>query len=109
MIPVEGGASFFCEPLPDGFMRSVIRVAPGLGLEPERLAGALVIVQHGELEIECTAGTARRFGRGSMVCIARVPVARLRNSGHDPLVLVAVSRLMAADEFRLDAGSYCDD
>ena len=97
------------EPVPDGFTRRVYRVAPGFALEPQHLSGALMIVQEGELEVECRADMSRRFARGSMVCIARIPVARLRNAGTDPLVLVAVSRLPATDEFRRDAGSYCDD
>ena len=103
----------FRGPLPEGFCRRVFRVAPGheLGLGTGRLPDAIVLVEQGELEIECRAGTRRRFGRGSMIPIARLPVSHLRNVGVGPLVLVAVSRALpsATDEFRRDLGSYGDD
>jgi hypothetical protein len=100
------------DPLPAGFSRRVFRVAPGLelGLDANDLPDAIVVVEEGELELECCAGTRRRFGRGSMVPIARLPVARARSVGPGPLVLVAVSRAprQATDDFLRDAGSYCD-
>ena len=94
--------------LPEGFSRHVFEVAPGLALEvePDRVPDAVVVVEHGELELECPAGTCGRFGPGSMIPISRFPVARLRNIGPGPLVLVAVLR--ATDEFRPVAGSYGD-
>jgi hypothetical protein len=111
MTPDEG-AAFFREPLADGFSRRVFRVASGLelGLEPARLLDAIVVVERGELELECLAGTRRRFGRGTMIPPSQLPVSHLRSVGSDPLVLVVVSRagLGATDEFPRDAGSYCD-
>jgi hypothetical protein len=82
-----------------GFCRRVFRVAPGLefGLEPGSLPDAIVVVEEGELELECRAGTCRRFGRGSMIPIARLPLSHLRSVGPGPLVLVAVSRATARD------------
>jgi hypothetical protein len=111
-VDESGGDALFRRPLPRGFSRRVLRVAPGLelGLEPGDLPDTIVVVERGELELECRAGTCRRFGPGSMIPIARLPVAHLRSVGCGPLVLVAVSRspLRATDEFRLDAGSYDD-
>jgi hypothetical protein len=114
MTPDESaGDALFRDPLADGFFKRVFQVAPGLelGVEPGRLRDAIVIVKDGELELECRAGSCRRFGRGSMIPIARLPVFHLRSVGQDPLVLVAVSRApqRATDEFLLDAGSYGDD
>jgi hypothetical protein len=113
MTADEGaGDALFCDPLPVGFSRRVFRVAPGLelGLEPDCLPDAIVVVEQGKLELECRAGTRRLFGRGSMIPLALLPVAHLRSVGPSPLVLVAVSRaqLRATDEFRRDAGSYGD-
>jgi hypothetical protein len=106
----SAGEALFRDPLPAGFSRRVFRVAPGLelGLEPGRLPHAIVVVEQGELELECRAGTCRRFGRGSMIPIARLPIAHLRSVGAGPLVLVAVSRgpVRGTDEFPRDAGSY---
>ena len=107
------GDALFRHPLPDGFSRRVFRVPPGLelGLEPGRLPDdAIVVVEEGELELECKAGARRRFGPGSMIPIARPPLAHARSVGPGPLVLVAVSRasLPGADEFLRGAGSYGD-
>jgi hypothetical protein len=104
--------ALFRAPLPAGFSRRVVGVAPGheLGLEPGGLPDAIVVVEQGELELECRAGTCRLFAPGSMIPIARLPIAHLRNVGPGPLVLVAVSRapLQGSDEFLRDAGSYSD-
>lgn len=104
--------ALFGDPLPEGFARRVFHVAPGheLGLERDGLPDAIVVVEQGELEVECRAGARRRFARGSMICITRLPLARLRSVGTCPLVLVAVSRASRpeADEFPRDSGSYCD-
>lgn len=105
----SAGDALFSDPLPDGFAMSVYRAAPGrdLGLEPFPPRDAIVVVEQGELELECRAGACRRFGRGSMIPIARLPVAHLRSTGALPLVLVAVAR--ASDEFPRAAGSHTDD
>jgi hypothetical protein len=104
--------ALFRDPLPDGFSRRILRVGPGLelGLERGGVRDAIVVVERGELELECRAGTCRRFGRGSMIPIARLPVTRLRSVGLGPLLLVAVSRAPRAgtDEFLRDPGSYVD-
>jgi hypothetical protein len=104
--------ALFRAPLPPGFSRRVFRVTPGLdlGLEPSHLPDAIVVVEQGEAELECRAGTCRRFGRGSMIPIARLPIAHLRSVGPGPLVLVAVSRasVPGIDEFLRGSGSYSD-
>jgi RNA polymerase sigma-70 factor (TIGR02960 family) len=88
------GDALFRVPLPQGFVKCVFRAPPGLELdmEPMCLPDAIVVVEQGELELECRAGTRRRFGPGSMIPIACLPVSRLRSAGPDPLVVVAVSR-----------------
>ena len=91
MTPHGGGSdALFRGPLPAGFSRRVVEVAPGL---------------------ECRAGTCGRFAPGSMLSIARLPVAHLRSVGPGPLVLVAVSRAAGegTDEFQRDLGSYGRD
>jgi hypothetical protein len=111
MTPDEGACrALFRDPLPAGFSRRVLQVAPGLELDPgpRGVPDAIVIVEEGEAELECQSGTRRRFGSGSMIPLARVPIAHLRSVGPGPLVLVAVSRapLRATDEFLRDPGSY---
>jgi hypothetical protein len=99
--------ALFGEPLPEGFSRRVVRAAPGREVRLEHVHGAIVVVEQGELELECRAGACRRFGRGAMVPIARLHLAHLRSVGSSPLVLIAVAR--AGDEFPRAAGSHPDD
>jgi len=108
----SAGGALFRDPLPAGYWRRVLRVAPGLEVDVEArgLSDAIVVVERGAVELECRAGTRRRFGRGSMIPIARLPLAHLRNVGLGPLVLVVVSRASTpgTDEFLRGSGSYCD-
>src|SRR5262245_21804644 len=101
--------AFRRRPLPEGFSRRVFRLGPGLelALEPGHMPDAVVVVEQGELELACRAGTCRRFGRGSMIPIARLPVSCVRSVGPGELTLVAVSR--ATDEFPRELGSHVDD
>jgi hypothetical protein len=107
----SAGYALFRDPLPAGFSRRVLRVAPGRELDLANSApDAIVVVEEGVAELECRSGMRRRFGRGSMIPIARLPIAHLRSVGPGPLVLVAVSRasLSGIDEFLRDPGSYVD-
>jgi hypothetical protein len=54
--------------------------------------GALVVVERGELELECLDGRRERFGRGDVLCLTGVRLRALRNPGHRAVLLVAVSR-----------------
>ena len=53
---------------------------------------ALVLVESGEVELECEGGSRERFGHGDLVCLAHLPLRALHNHGHEPARLVAVSR-----------------
>jgi hypothetical protein len=101
--------ALFRDPLPAGFSRRVLRVEPGLDLDFEA-RDAIVLVEEGELELECRSGTRWCFGRGSMIPLARGLLVRLRSVGPLPLVLVAVSRKSApaTDDFLRGSGSYFD-
>ena len=106
------GDALFRGPLPEGFSRRLLRAGPGLELvlAPGSLPDAIVVVEEGVLELECTAGGRRRFGPGSMIPVARLPLTHLRSVGPAPLRLIAVSRasLPGTDEFPSDPGSYVD-
>jgi len=106
------GDALFRDPLPAGFSRRVLRVAPGseLDLEATGVANAILVVEEGEAELECRSGTRGRFTRESMIAIGRFPIAHLRCVSAGPLVLVAVSRasLPGTDEFLRSPGSYFD-
>jgi hypothetical protein len=72
----------------------VVVVAPG----GERLydatewCDALVEVEHGELDVEMRDGARCHFASGVVLWLVGLPITRLYNPGHEPTVLVAVSR-----------------
>jgi Cupin domain len=73
----------------------VVTVAPG---RERRYAetewrDALVVVEHGEVELETEDDARWRFGRGDMLWLAGLPLRAVRNRGAEPARLVAVSRL----------------
>jgi mannose-6-phosphate isomerase-like protein (cupin superfamily) len=94
MTAEETACRLFQGPLPAGYARRVFRVAPGLelGVQPSHLRDAIMVVAQGELELECRAGTCRRFGCGSMIPIGPMSIPHVRNPGPDPLVLLVISR-----------------
>jgi hypothetical protein len=53
---------------------------------------ALIVVERGEVEVECLIGARWRFVAGEMLCLERLPVRALRSPGPLPALLSAVSR-----------------
>jgi len=74
--------------------RRTVILQPGDGLDfaAADWADTLVIVEHGELELQCRSGRRARFGAGAVLTLVGLPVRRLRNSGSGPLVLSALTR-----------------
>jgi hypothetical protein len=80
--------------LPPGFEVRAVAVAPGRE-RPYHEADwldALVVIERGEIELECLGGTRRRFARGDVLWLGGLPLRALRNYGRGPAVLAAVSR-----------------
>ena len=57
----------------------------------------LVLVQAGEIELECTRGGHRRFGPGALLPLGSLSLRALYNPGLEPVRLTAVSRTMRAE------------
>lgn len=79
------------------FSKEFVELAPGeaLRVDPARWQDAIVFVERGEIELECTSGECRSFARTSIVCLS--PVIRLlRCRGDEPVRLVAISRRTSA-------------
>jgi hypothetical protein len=55
-------------------------------------ADTLVVVERGELEIECRSGRRATFAADAVLTLVELPVRCLRNRGSEPLVLSAVTR-----------------
>jgi hypothetical protein len=80
--------------LPAAFVRREVVVAPGDArpYDPAEWWDAIVVVEHGEVELECHAGLLARFKRGDTLWLTGLPVRALHNHGSEPAVLVAISR-----------------
>jgi quercetin dioxygenase-like cupin family protein len=88
------GLSFIERPLPPAFEMRTVSIAPGCALAYDALAwrDALVVVERGEIEIECMHGTRRRFAHGDVLWLIGLPLRALHNRGREAVVLVAVAR-----------------
>jgi hypothetical protein len=82
-------------PVPPEFQVRVIAIAPGHAkrYDEAEWRDALVVVEHGEVELECLGGTRGRFGRGDVLWLVGLPVRALHNRGTRPALMVAVARL----------------
>ena len=89
----------FRGPLPPGFTRRRVRVAPGAerAYDAREWRDAIVLVESGELHLVGGGSGGRRFRAGDVIALSDLPVRALRNGGTAPAVLVAVAR---GDEFR---------
>jgi hypothetical protein len=74
-------------------VREVV-IAAGVELPYDRAEweDALVIVDGGEIELECVLGSRARFQLGDILCLAGLSLRALRNPGDEPALLVAVAR-----------------
>jgi hypothetical protein len=79
------------------FDRRVVAVPPGdvLDYDEADWRDVLVIVVRGEIQVETRARRAR-FGRGSVLSLAGLPVRALHNRGAEPAELVTVRRRRSA-------------
>jgi quercetin dioxygenase-like cupin family protein len=86
--------SFIERPLPPAFERRTVSIAPGCTLAYDALAwrDALVVVERGEIELECVHGACRRFQRGDVLWLVGLSLRALHNRGREPAVLAAVVR-----------------
>jgi hypothetical protein len=89
--------------LPPGFELRVVTVAPGQqrAYDQPEWRGGLVIVERGEIDLECLGGSRRRFGCGDVLWLDGLPLRALHNPGRELAVLTAVSRCpgQSTDEF----------
>ncbi len=77
-----------------GFRRRSVVLEPG----ESRRSGdtewrdALVVVERGDVELECAAGGRRRFSGGAVLWLEGIDLRVLHNVGDGPVVLLAVRR-----------------
>jgi quercetin dioxygenase-like cupin family protein len=94
-MPGADGLSFLGTPCPTNFRLRTLTVPPGgvTDYQPAEWNDALVVVERGELEVECRSGARAHFSAGAIVVFAALPLRRLHNAGSGPLVLSALSRV----------------
>lgn len=85
--------SFLGKGCPSGFRLATTVLAPGteLAFRAADWRDALVIVEIGELEIECTSGARAGFEEGAVLAFAGFTPRCLRNPGDGPLVISSLS------------------
>lgn len=89
--------SFLNRRLSSTFDKRVVTLEPGTS-RPYLAADwhdALVVVEAGEVLLECADGGRRPFAAGAVLWLAGLGLLALHNEGADPAVLVAVSRRRA--------------
>jgi quercetin dioxygenase-like cupin family protein len=90
----HGRLSFFGRRLPPAFAVRAVRLAPGRAAVFHEAAwrDALVVVERGEIELECASGVRLRCRCGDVLWLTGLSVRALRNPGAEVAVLGAVSR-----------------
>src|SRR5215210_2119254 len=76
-------------PLPSRFRLRGVTVEPGCtrAYRAEEWEDALVVVESGEIELECRAGGRRRFPAGAVMWLHGMNLHALHNPGSEPTVL----------------------
>jgi hypothetical protein len=86
--------------LGSSFRRRVVTIAPGRArlYDAAEWRDALVVVEQGEVHIECRAGRFRPFAQGAVLWLTGLALRALHNRGPQPAVLVAVWRAAPDDD-----------
>jgi hypothetical protein len=89
-----GPLSFLGRPPPSPFELWMVTLGPGHALPYDQAEwrDAVVVVEAGEVELECEGGGRQRFLAGDVLCLRGLPLRALRNPWPEPAVLVAVTR-----------------
>ena len=92
--PDERPVSFLGLPTPAGMDVHVVSIPAHTQLvyEPAAWAGTLVVVEAGEIELECRGGTSVCFGARSVLFFDGLGLRAIRNNSGEKVLLSAVSR-----------------
>jgi quercetin dioxygenase-like cupin family protein len=86
--------SFLNRRLSSTFAKRVVTLEPGASRPylAHEWHDAIVVVEAGEVQLECGDGGRRVFAAGAVLWLAGLGLLALHNAGAEPAVLVAVSR-----------------
>ena len=92
--------------LPEAFdsLAVIVEAGGARPFDPAEWRDALVVVERGAVDLECTRGGRRRFERGAVMWLDGLPLRALHNPGPEPAVLVAVWRRAPPTSARGSAG-----
>lgn len=92
--PTGDRPAFPPRPLPPSFRARTVALPRDCALPVDEVAwrDALVIVERGEIDVECERGATGRFVAGDVIWLCGLDVHTLRNRGADVAVLTAISR-----------------
>jgi hypothetical protein len=95
-----GRPAFLGRRVPDAFDIREIVLAGGAAraFDEAEWRNSIVVVETGEIDLECLGGSRRTFGCGDVLWLGGLSLRVLHNSGSGPAVLIAVSR-KESDEF----------
>jgi hypothetical protein len=95
-----GRWSFLGHRVPPAFAARRLVVPPGAprAFDEAEWADAVVVVERGEVELECVRGGRRRFRAGDILWLAGLELCALHCCGGEPVVLLSVAR-RRSDEF----------
>jgi hypothetical protein len=75
----------------------ILQPLDAIDYHPADWLGTFVVVERGELEVECRRGGRARFREGAVLVFAGLALQRLRNASRLPLVLSALSRIRSVN------------
>jgi hypothetical protein len=80
--------------MPTAFELQAVTIAPACErpYDEREWRDTLVLVQHGTIELESLHGIRRRFGRGTVLCLAGLSLRALCNRGKVPARVITVTR-----------------
>jgi hypothetical protein len=93
-VSERAGISLLDHPPPSWAELRLLAIAPGgqRAYDQFEWTGALVVVEHGEVELESLDGCRWPFKRGDVLCLTSVPLRAVHNPGPNVAVLSALAR-----------------
>lgn len=94
VLPDDDPVTFRGRRLGTSFRHRTITIPPGRArlYDAAEWRDALVVLEQGDMHVECRAGKFRTFRAGAVLHLTGLPLRALHNRGTEPVVLLAVWR-----------------